>query len=69
MPRLNELTARIVMIASAIPLAVDGVTQLAMLRESTNTLRLISGLIAGIAFAFWALTAVETVETRVFTSS
>jgi hypothetical protein len=26
-------------------------------------------LIAGIAFAFWALTAVEAVETRVFTSS
>ena len=68
-PRLNELTARMVMIASAIPLAVEGLTQLAMLRESTNTLRLITGLIAGIAFAFWALTAVEAVETRVFTSS
>jgi uncharacterized membrane protein len=68
-PRLQELSARKVMIASAIPLAIDGLTQLAMLRESTNTLRLITGLIAGIAFAFWALTAVETVETRVFTSS
>lgn len=68
-PHLDEMTARVIVIASTVPLAIDGLTQLATIRESTNPLRLITGLVAGTAFAFWALTAVERVKTRVFSSS
>jgi len=69
LPHLEEMTARVIVITSAVPLAIDGLTQLATIRESTNVLRLITGLLAGTAFAFWALTAVERVKTRVFSSS
>ena len=37
------------------PLGIDGLTQLTTLRESTNTLRIVTGVLAGIAFALWAL--------------
>jgi uncharacterized membrane protein len=69
LPNVEEMTARFIVIFSTIPLAIDGLTQLATMRESTNVLRLITGLLAGTAFAFWALTAVERVKTRVFSSS
>jgi len=38
-----------------IPIAIDGGTQLIGLRESTNTLRLITGAIAGFAVPFYAI--------------
>lgn len=69
LPHVEEMTARAIVVASSIPLAIDGLTQLATIRESTNLLRLVTGLLAGTAFAFWALTAVERVKTRVFSSS
>jgi uncharacterized membrane protein len=59
LPWMSERTARFVMAAAATPLAIDGLTQLTTLRESTNELRLITGLIGGIGFALWALTAVQ----------
>ena len=59
MPWMSERAARIVMYAAATPLAIDGLTQLTTLRESTNTLRLITGVLGGIRFALWALAAVE----------
>jgi uncharacterized membrane protein len=59
MPWMSERTARFVMYAAATPLGIDGLTQLTTLRESTNTLRLITGVIGGIGFALWALAAVE----------
>ena len=41
------------------PLALDGVSQAMGLRESTNELRIVTGLIAGAAFAMWALILVD----------
>ena len=58
--RMNERAARIAAIVAVIPLAIDGVTQAAGLRESFNMLRIATGLIAGFAFGFWVLTAIET---------
>jgi len=60
LPRLTERAARMAMFAAALPLAVDGFTQLLRLRESTNGLRSATGLAAGIAFGLWAITAVES---------
>lgn len=59
LPAMSERAARILMTIAATPLAIDGLTQLTTLRESTNTLRLITGVLGGIGFALWALTAVE----------
>ncbi len=59
LPAMSERAARIVMMAAATPLAIDGLTQLSTLRESTNTLRIVTGILGGIGFALWALTAVE----------
>jgi uncharacterized membrane protein len=59
LPAIGERAARIAMFAAATPLGIDGLTQLTTLRESTNPLRIATGLAAGIGFALWALTAVE----------
>ena len=58
-PVLTEIAARRLLFVAAIPMAIDGLTQLVRLRESTNLLRIETGVIAGTAFAFWALSAVE----------
>ena len=60
LPRISERVARWALGFAIIPMAIDGLTQLALLRESTNLLRLETGLVAGAAFAFWALSAVES---------
>ena len=60
LPRMSEFAARVVLFIAVAPLAVDGLTQLARLRESTNGLRLATGLTAGVAFGLWAITAVES---------
>ena len=59
LPAMSERAARIAMCIAATPMAIDGLTQLTTLRESTNTLRLVTGVLGGIGFALWALTAVE----------
>ena len=56
---VTERAARMTAMAAVIPLAIDGLTQLSGLRESTNTLRIATGLAAGLAFGFWILAAVE----------
>ena len=66
LPLLTAGAARYVLIAAAIPMAIDGLTQLAGLRESTNLIRIATGLAVGAAFSFWALSAVEK---RVLTTS
>jgi len=65
LPWLREAVMRRVAIAAVVPLAIDGLTQLAGLRESTNPLRLATGLIAGFAFGLWILSAVERREESV----
>ena len=59
-PRMSEMAARAMAIAAALPMALDGGTQLIRLRESTNELRVVTGLMAGIALAVWLLTAART---------
>ena len=66
---LPEKTMRLVAFLAVTPLAVDGLTQLSGLRESTNELRIATGLIAGIAFGMWILSAVERRDDAVFTAS
>ncbi len=66
---LRERTMRVVAIAAVTPLGIDGLTQLTGLRESTNPLRLATGLVAGFAFGLWILSAVEHRDDAVFTAS
>lgn len=68
-PMLRESVMRVVAFAAVTPLAIDGLTQLVGLRESTNPLRLATGAAAGIAFGLWILSAVETREETMFTAS
>jgi uncharacterized membrane protein len=63
LPRMKEQVARYVLYAAALPMAVDGLTQLARLRLSSNPLRIETGLLAGLAFGVWALSAIENHET------
>jgi uncharacterized membrane protein len=62
LPRLKERLARMVLYAACVPMAIDGFTQLAGLRLSTNPLRMETGLLVGIAFGVWALSAIENHE-------
>ncbi len=65
---LQERFMRVVAFAALTPLAIDGLTQLAGLRESTNPLRIATGLIAGLAFGLWILSAVERRGDALFTT-
>jgi uncharacterized membrane protein len=68
-PEMRETTARIVVALAALPMAIDGGTQLIRLRESTNELRLETGLVAGIAIALWVLTVAQARPATVVHSS
>jgi uncharacterized membrane protein len=68
-PFLRERVMRIVAFIAVVPLAIDGLTQLAGLRESVNPLRIATGLIAGLAFGLWILSAVERRDEAMFTTS
>ena len=68
-PLLRERVMRSVAFIAAMPLVLDGLTQLAGLRESTNPLRIATGLIAGLAFGLWILSAVERRDETVVTTS
>lgn len=56
---MRERVVRSFALVALIPMAIDGVTQLTGLRESTNPLRMATGLIAGFAFGLWILSAME----------
>lgn len=56
---LREKLARVLLFAAAAAMALDGFTQLAHLRESTNPLRIATGLAVGMAFGMWALASVD----------
>lgn len=71
--RVRLAIAKALLIGSAAAMAIDGFTQLAGLRESTNPLRIATGFAVGIAFGIWALATMEksaeSAEMREFTSS
>lgn len=68
-PLLRERVMRGVALAAVTPLALDGLTQLTGLRESTNTLRIVTGAVAGLAFGLWILSAVERRDDVAVTAS
>ena len=57
--RAGEHWFRWTAIVAAAPVFIDGVTQATGLRESTNPLRLATGLLAGFFFGMWVLCAIE----------
>lgn len=65
---VREKQMRMVSFAAVTPLAIDGLTQLTGLRESTNALRIVTGVVAGLAFGIWILSAVEHREEKAFTT-
>jgi uncharacterized membrane protein len=69
LPRVEERLLRGLMYVMAMPMAVDGITQLLRLRESTNPIRLATGFIAAFAFGMWALSEVEQHEPKPFTTA
>jgi uncharacterized membrane protein len=68
-PLLRERVMRIVAFMAILPLGIDGVTQLFGFRESVNPLRVTTGVIAGLAFGLWILSAVERRDEPMFTAS
>lgn len=56
---MRERSVRPLAVVAMLPMGLDGVTQLTGLRESTNPLRIATGLIAGFAFGLWILSAME----------
>ena len=64
----SERGMRVAMAIAVAPLALDGLTQLAGLRESTNELRVATGIVAGLAFGLWVLCAVRRRDDAAFTS-
>lgn len=56
---VSEKAFRIASFIAVTPLAIDGLTQLTGLRESTNELRIATGVVAGFAFGLWILSAIE----------
>lgn len=49
-----------ILAAAAVPIAIDGFTQLLGMRESTNLLRIITGAIIGIVLPFYLLPILNT---------
>ena len=68
-PFVTERAMRVMAFIAVTPLAIDGFTQLFGLRESTNPLRLSTGIIAGLAFGMWVLAAVERRAETVLSTS
>ena len=66
---MRERTIRPLALFAVLPVAIDGLSQLTGLRESTNPLRIATGLIAGFAFGLWVLSAVERREESILSTS
>jgi uncharacterized membrane protein len=67
LPPIQERMLRVALFVAALPMAVDGITQASLLRESTNGLRVATGFTAAIVFGIWILEAVENRESPVVT--
>jgi uncharacterized membrane protein len=68
-PLLRERVMRRIAFIAVVPLGLDGVTQLLGFRESVNPLRITTGVIAGLSFGLWILSAVERRDATLFTTS
>jgi uncharacterized membrane protein len=66
---LRERVMRTIAFIAIVPLGLDGITQLFGFRESVNPLRIATGVIAGLAFGLWILSAVERRDEALFTTS
>jgi uncharacterized membrane protein len=64
LPWIQERVMRVVLYVAVTPLAIDGITQALRLRESTNGLRMATGIAAGLAFGWWVMSALERREVR-----
>ena len=60
---------RTAMLIALLPMAIDGLSQAAGLRESTNALRIVTGVVAAFAFGLWVLSSVERASGRAFHTS
>lgn len=69
MPWIEERLLRVALYVASAPLIIDGVTQALRLRESTNSLRLATGLAAGVSLGMWALGAIERPQRGEFSTS
>lgn len=67
--RTGERAAQVTLAVAAAAMLIDGLTQAAGLRESTNPLRLVTGVAAGAAFGWWMLISVETRARQQVTNS
>ncbi len=68
-PWLRERVMRPIALLAIVPLGLDGFSQLLGLRESVNPLRVATGIVAGLAFGLWILSAVERRGEALFTTS
>jgi uncharacterized membrane protein len=55
---------RVLLVLAALPIGVDGLTQAIGLRESTNVLRLATGLPVALMFALWLLATLQTTRVK-----
>lgn len=69
LPWLQERPLRIFLYLMTLPIAADGISQAMRLRQSTNSLRVATGLAAGFAFGMWVLSAIQHHEQPAFPSS
>ena len=67
-PSVQERILRMLLVTSIGLMAIDGLTQLVHLRESTNDVRLATGLALGFTFGMWVLAAIERRDLRPLTS-
>lgn len=61
-PLRRRLMPTWILALAVLPLALDGTTQAAGLRLSTNGLRVATGLLAGCAFLIWVMQRVDRTE-------
>ncbi|MCX8198269.1 MAG: DUF2085 domain-containing protein [Candidatus Micrarchaeota archaeon] len=60
-PSSQEFPSKWILVAAAIPIGLDGATQLLGLRESSNELRLATGAIIGVVLPFFVLPILNSV--------
>lgn len=60
----SRLGMTLFLFLAAAPMAIDGLSQATGLRESTNALRVGTGLVAAFAFGLWALSELEGAVNR-----